>query len=187
MRSLKGGELRPAKHIFDERFSSVSPLLRPPRNLQRKRPSGRVSNNGCVRGHSFSVSIAYAKFRRMRPGAPHLFSLSQLRRSRRSYQEEQRARSVVIKEKLASSLGSFCPSYRYANSHMKTSIRESGSLSSSGFCKSEATDSSTTGSLIAYFRIIHKDRLQFASQFLRPRVFRSNIEFEDRDDSLTSN
>jgi hypothetical protein len=70
MRSLKGGELRPKKHIIDQRFRGVSPLLRPPRNPQRKRPSGTVNINGFVRGHRFSVSIAYAKFRRIRLGFP---------------------------------------------------------------------------------------------------------------------
>jgi hypothetical protein len=66
MRSRKGGEFRPAKNIIDQRFRSVSPVLRPPRNRQRKRPSRRV--HGCVRGHSFSGSIGYAKFRRMTLG-----------------------------------------------------------------------------------------------------------------------
>lgn len=72
MRSLKGGELQSVKHIIDQRFRSVSPGLRPPRNRQRKRPSRRVSINGCVRGHSFGASIAYAKVFRMTLGLPLL-------------------------------------------------------------------------------------------------------------------
>ena len=70
MGSLKGGQLQSAKHIIDQRFRSVNPGLRPPRNLQRKRPSRRVSINGCVRGHDFGASIAYAKVFRMTPGLP---------------------------------------------------------------------------------------------------------------------
>ena len=187
MRSLKGGELRPAKHIINERFSSVSSLLPPPRNRQRKRPSGRVSNNGCVRGHSFSVSIANAKFRRMRARFPYLFNLSQLGRSRGSCQEQQRARPFEFKEKLASSLGSFCLSYRYANSHMKTSIRESGSLSSSCFSKCEATEGSNKGESHRLFSDDPQGPPSVCESIFKTKVFRSNIEFEDRDDSLTSN
>jgi hypothetical protein len=61
MRNLKGGELQSTKHIIDQRFRGVSPGLRPACNRQRKRPLRGVSINGCVRGHGFSVSIAYAK------------------------------------------------------------------------------------------------------------------------------
>jgi hypothetical protein len=68
MRNLKGGEPRPAKYIVDQRFRSVSPFLRPPRNRQQKRPSGRVGINDSVRGHRFSTSFSRAKLGRMRLG-----------------------------------------------------------------------------------------------------------------------
>jgi hypothetical protein len=70
MRSLKGGQLQSTKHIIDQRFCSVNPGLRPPRNRQRKRPSRRVGINGCARDHGFGASIVYAKVFRMTLGLP---------------------------------------------------------------------------------------------------------------------
>src|SRR6266481_2512176 len=111
MRSLKGGEPRPTKNIIDQRFRSVSPVLRPPRNRQRKRPSRRVSINGCVRSHSFSISIAYAKFRRMTLGSPLPLQSEPVGYITRVLQNNNTGRLDHWNRETLASIGIFCLSY----------------------------------------------------------------------------
>jgi hypothetical protein len=50
MRCLKIVEVRPAKHVVDDRFGRLDPFLRPAQDGQRKRPSGRIAVDAGARG-----------------------------------------------------------------------------------------------------------------------------------------
>jgi hypothetical protein len=47
---LKIVEVRPAKHVVDDRFGGLDPFLRPAQDGQRKRPSGRIAVDAGARG-----------------------------------------------------------------------------------------------------------------------------------------
>jgi hypothetical protein len=56
MRRLKIVEVRPAKHVVDDRFGGLNPFSRPAQDGQRKGPSGRIAVNAGARGgHGLTV------------------------------------------------------------------------------------------------------------------------------------
>jgi hypothetical protein len=63
MRCLDIVQLRPAKHVVDNCFGRMNPVLRPPQNGQGKRPSRRIAVDVGCGGHGFScASIQHAMF-----------------------------------------------------------------------------------------------------------------------------
>jgi hypothetical protein len=50
MRRFEIVEVRPAKHVVDDRFGRLNPFLRPTQDGQRKRPSGRIAVDAGTRG-----------------------------------------------------------------------------------------------------------------------------------------